>query len=70
MYNKVAGSSQVAGTVADRYGNAAGSAFDLGVDGAFEGLQVAVLQFHTIGMGCSEFFPFQCELLFTLFHFL
>ena len=56
MYNKVADSSQVAGAVADRYGNATGSAFDLGVDGAFEGLQVAVLHFYTgEGKGCSKF---------------
>eukprot|EP01047_Picozoa_sp_COSAG01_P005741 COSAG01_NODE_199_length_22202_cov_23.993668_27_plen_111_part_00 len=48
VYNKHAGQTSIAGVQKDKFGNAAGTEFDLGVDGAFEGLQV--------------FLPYSCHL--------
>jgi hypothetical protein len=46
-YSKHAGQSHIDGAATDSYGNAQGNAFDLGVDGAFKNMTVAVLQLYT-----------------------
>ncbi len=50
-YNKHAGQSAIAGVAKDSFGNARGAEFDLGVDGAFEGLKVLVIQLYSFDMG-------------------
>src|SRR5262249_31630205 len=42
-----AGRTRIAGAATDRFGNAAGTAYDLGRDGAFEGHTVHVLHLYT-----------------------
>ena len=49
LYNMFAGRSVIAGTHKDKFGNPVGSQYDLGRDGAFEGLQIAVLHLYTGG---------------------
>ena len=49
VYSKYAGQTSIAGVKADRFGNAEGSQYDLGVDGAYVGLLVTVLHFYTNG---------------------
>ena len=48
-YSKYAGQNIIAGVARDQHGNAAGSAFDLGNDGGFQGLRIAVLHLYTNG---------------------
>lgn len=49
-YNSCAGQSAIAGVAKDAHGNARGAEFDLGVDGAFEGMEVIVLQLYGFSM--------------------
>eukprot|EP00741_Cyanophora_paradoxa_P003605 tig00000093_g3502.t1 len=49
VYNLHAGETDVARAPRDRFGNAAGSEFDLGADRAFRGLTIAVLHEYTGG---------------------
>ena len=44
LFTEYAGQTHIAGADTDRYGNAAGTGYDLGRDGAFEGHTVHVLQ--------------------------
>lgn len=46
-FSKFAGQNRIVGAARDNHGNAAGSQYDLTVDGAFEGLTVAVLHLYT-----------------------
>uniref|UniRef100_A0A0G4I0P9 Alpha-type protein kinase domain-containing protein n=1 Tax=Chromera velia CCMP2878 TaxID=1169474 RepID=A0A0G4I0P9_9ALVE len=47
-YSKYAGMSTIAEAAhRDQYGNAFGTAYDLGLDGAFKGLKIAVLHLYT-----------------------
>lgn len=45
-FSKYAGQNRIAGAALDRYGNAAGTEYDLTVDGAFEGMAIVVLQLY------------------------
>ena len=45
--NRFAGQTKIEGAAVDQYGNAAGSAYDLAVDGGFAGLKIAVLHLYT-----------------------
>eukprot|EP00741_Cyanophora_paradoxa_P015456 tig00020892_g14919.t1 len=56
VYSEHAGQTDVAGAPRDRHGNAAGSAFDLGVDNAFRGMVIAVLHEYT-GEGFDFLLP-------------
>lgn len=47
LYTKVAGKSVIEDSEKDKFGNPVGSQYDLGRDGAFEGLQIAVLQLYS-----------------------
>ncbi len=47
LFTEFAGRTKIEGAAADRYGNAAGTAYDLGRDGAFEGFTVHVLHLYT-----------------------
>jgi hypothetical protein len=47
LFTEFAGQTRIVGAETDRYGNAAGTAFDLGRDGAFEGHTVHVLHLYT-----------------------
>ena len=49
-YNDVAGRSKIEGVAKDAFGNALGAENDLGVDGAFEGLNVMVIQLYPFDM--------------------
>lgn len=55
-YSKYAGQSRIDGVAVDSFGNAQGNAFDLGVDGAFVGLTVAVIQLYS-GEGFDFLLP-------------
>jgi hypothetical protein len=46
-YSSYAGQHRIPGAVTDKFGNAAGSQFDLAADGAFDGAVVAVLHLYT-----------------------
>jgi hypothetical protein len=46
-FSQYAGQNAISGAARDQYGNAAGSTYDLTVDGAFEGMTVAVLHLYT-----------------------
>jgi hypothetical protein len=46
LFTEHAGRTRIEGAETDRYGNAAGTAYDLGRDGAFEGHTVHVLHFY------------------------
>jgi hypothetical protein len=46
LFTEHAGRTRIEGAAADRHGNAAGTAYDLGRDGAFEGHAVHVLHFY------------------------
>ena len=52
-FSSFAGQNRIAGAALDQYGNAAGSQYDLTVDGAFEGMAIVVVQLYT-----SEGFDF------------
>jgi hypothetical protein len=43
----VAGRSSIAGARTDLHGNAAGEAYDLGLKGAFKGIEIGVLHLYT-----------------------
>jgi hypothetical protein len=47
LFTEFAGQTHIEGATADRHGNAAGTAYDLGRDGAFEGHTVHVLHLYT-----------------------
>eukprot|EP00035_Acanthoeca_spectabilis_P010594 m.187573 g.187573 ORF g.187573 m.187573 type:complete len:417 (-) comp15071_c0_seq8:220-1470(-) len=47
VYSKFAGQTTIEGVARDKHGNAAGTQYDLAVDGAYAGLKVAVLQLYT-----------------------
>jgi hypothetical protein len=47
LFTEHAGRTRIEGAATDRYGNAAGTAYDLGRDGAFEGHTVHVLHLYT-----------------------
>lgn len=42
-----AGKSKIAGAQTDKHGNAQGTEYDLGVDGAFEGMKIVVIQLYS-----------------------
>ena len=46
LFTPYAGQTRIAGADTDRHGNAAGTGYDLGLDGAFEGHTVHVLQLY------------------------
>ena len=46
-FSKFAGQNRIVGAARDNHGNAAGSEYDLTVDGAFDGMTVAVLHLYT-----------------------
>ncbi len=47
LFTEFAGRTRIEGATTDRYGNAAGTEYDLGVDGAFEGHTIHVLHLYT-----------------------
>eukprot|EP00035_Acanthoeca_spectabilis_P010590 m.187644 g.187644 ORF g.187644 m.187644 type:complete len:415 (-) comp15071_c0_seq17:220-1464(-) len=47
VYSKFAGQTAIDGAARDTHGNAAGTEYDLAVDGAYAGLKVAVIQLYT-----------------------
>ena len=55
-YGAHAGKSTIEGAARDQFGNANGNMFDLGVDGAFKGLTVVVLQMF-VGEGLDFVLP-------------
>ena len=46
LLSKHAGKTKIEGAVTDKHGNALGTEYDLGVDGAFVGMKIVVLQFY------------------------
>ena len=50
-FSKYAGQNHIAGATLDRYGNAAGTEYDLTVDGAFNGMAIVVLQEYQFDFG-------------------
>jgi hypothetical protein len=49
LFTEFAGQTRIEGAASDRFGNAAGTGYDLGRDGAFEGHTVHVLHLYTGG---------------------
>jgi hypothetical protein len=47
LFTEYAGQTHIAGAATDRHGNAAGTDYDLGLDGAFDGQTVHVLQLYS-----------------------
>jgi len=50
-YSKYAGRSHIDGAALDAHGNAAGVAYDLGADGAFQGMTAVILQLYPFSFG-------------------
>lgn len=51
LFTQHAGKNVIRGAVCDEYGNASGTAYDLGADGAFRGLKIVVLQLYNFDFG-------------------
>jgi hypothetical protein len=54
VWNKHAGQAAIANVKKDKFGNAAGNQFDLGVDGAFVGLKVCLIDTTVLVSASSE----------------
>jgi len=54
LYTAFKGKSKIDTAEKDEFGNARGSKYDLGKDGAFEGLQIAVLQLYRFNFSAPE----------------
>jgi hypothetical protein len=53
LFTEYAGQTHIEGAETDKHGNASGTGYDLGRDGAFEGHTVHVLHFYTSGFDFS-----------------
>ena len=54
LFTDYAGQTFIAGAETDRHGNALGTGYDLGRDGAFEGFTIHVLQMYSFSFGNTE----------------